>query len=110
MVKRDKSLFEQLIERDAGQRPNIVSVPLKSGQVGSYGTSVAPITLSCATCDYRITSAINFQNCTHEGMLLQLNHISPPALITSFFPSITVQKVLVKICAITWNIKLLTGI
>ena len=31
MFKRDKSLFEQLVGRDAGQRPNIVSVPLKLG-------------------------------------------------------------------------------
>ena len=33
--KRDKSLFEQLVERDAGQSPNIMSVPLKSGQLAT---------------------------------------------------------------------------
>ena len=33
MFKRDKSMFEQLIRRDVGQSPNIVSVPLT---VGNY--------------------------------------------------------------------------
>ena len=35
MFKRDKSLFEQLVRQDTGQRPNIVSVPLKSGQLAT---------------------------------------------------------------------------
>ena len=33
MFKRDKSMFEQLIRRDVGQSPNIVSVSLT---VGNY--------------------------------------------------------------------------
>ena len=33
MFKRDKSLLEQLVGRDTGQSLNIVSVPLKSGQL-----------------------------------------------------------------------------
>ena len=41
MFKRDKSLFEQLIGRDAGQRPNIVSVPLKSGQLAAMRGGIA---------------------------------------------------------------------
>ena len=35
MFKWDKSLFEQLVGRDVGQRPNTVSVPLKSGQLAA---------------------------------------------------------------------------
>ena len=35
MFKWDKSLLEQLIRRNAGQRPNIVSVPLKSEELAA---------------------------------------------------------------------------
>ena len=35
VFKRDKSLFGQLVRWDAGQSPNIVSVPLKSGQLAT---------------------------------------------------------------------------
>ena len=40
MFKRDKSLFEQLVGRDAGQSPNIMSVPLKLGQLATMPTLI----------------------------------------------------------------------
>ena len=35
MFKREKSLFEQLVGRDVGQSPNIMSVPLKLGHLAT---------------------------------------------------------------------------